>query len=498
MRSILPWLCLPPVALALARALPAQDPGACWVQPVTAPVRFGGTYHLGTGQWTRAPAREAASLPTALLGSAIVYDNTCNFGSGSGYFAAMPQGARFVDEGRLPSLSSPVLPNPFGPGNLSETGTQNSYTIDGFQISYCTAESTGRSYAIEFHEAYDACAIPPALPTAAFLVSGLPASPVSGQSTCWVVDVDLCASSLSFTMSADANQVYDGGVGGHGDTFGWSFSLLSPAPHGLDGFFWAGLYGGWASHCSASDGTVFDSAAISALYPENSDAIALGCGSLAAGAAPERGTGMGTTDYFRIENYPPLQDGCYWFGSGPGNFYLQLTSANVALPDLSLLSFCDPGWGGVAYCPCSNAPAGSARGCNNSANTGGASIHASGQASLAVDSLVLSTSGQRPTGLTILLQGTSTLAHGALLGMGVRCVDGTLRRLYFEQAVSGSTGFPPPGAPPVSTRSLALGDPIASGSRRYYSAWYRDPTVLGSCSASATFNCTNAMSVLWN
>jgi hypothetical protein len=32
---------------------------------------------------------------------------------------------------------------------------------------------------------------------------------------------------------------------------------------------------------------------------------------------------------------------------------------------------------------------------------------------------------------------------------------------------------------------------------RYYQTYYRDPTVLGACSASLTFNVTDAQSVAW-
>lgn len=53
------------------------------------------------------------------------------------------------------------------------------------------------------------------------------------------------------------------------------------------------------------------------------------------------------------------------------------------------------------------------------------------------------------------------------------------------------------GDPPVHARSAALGDTIAAGTDRYYFVYYRDPTVLGGCSSTATLNATQAGKVTW-
>jgi hypothetical protein len=39
---------------------------------------------------------------------------------------------------------------------------------------------------------------------------------------------------------------------------------------------------------------------------------------------------------------------------------------------------------------------------------------------------------------------------------------------------------------------------ITPGTHRYYQVYYRDPTVLGGCAATATFNVTQAIDVTWN
>ncbi|MBK7644082.1 MAG: hypothetical protein IPJ19_13700 [Planctomycetes bacterium] len=139
---------------------------------------------------------------------------------------------------------------------------------------------------------------------------------------------------------------------------------------------------------------------------------------------------------------------------------------------------------------------GAGRGCDNSAATGGASLHASGSAALPNDTLSFTSSGQTPTASSILLQGDASLALGVVFGQGVRCVGGNLKRLYQAFAAGGSASFPPAGASSVSVRSAALGAPIASGTQRYYTV-YRVMTVLGGCAATSTFNSTNAFDVSW-
>jgi len=469
-------------------ALPssAQQDGSRMLRPITAPVRYAGTYHLGTGTWTHTQSMALPAVPRV----ATIYDNSCV----TGYYAGITTNDVFTDEGRLPSPTSAVLSNLWGLGNDSERGTQLSYAIDGFQIGYCTSEAAPRAYQLSFFEAYNTCTPPPALATAAIALNNLPASSVAGMQTCWIVDIDLCASSQSFTMLADADGSYGGAPLGVGDTFGWSITLVSSAPNGGDGPLLAGgrYVGGSYQSCSGSDGTVFDTGSVSAVYPANSGAINLACGSLPLGAGAEQGSGMGSLDQFFLQTSTGGM--CYWFGGTvSSNFLLQLYSADVS----TSVTFCEPGTAGVSACPCGNPPAGARRGCDNSTASGGASIHGLGTPSIAADTLVFTTESQRPTGASILLQGTSTIAAGVVFGQGIRCIAGATKRLYVKSAVNGSISAPGPGDPSITLRSLALGDPLASGSRRYYMAYYRDPIVLGGCPASATFNATNACDVIW-
>ena len=126
-------------------------------------------------------------------------------------------------------------------------------------------------------------------------------------------------------------------------------------------------------------------------------------------------------------------------------------------------------------------------------------LSASGIAYLSSDSLVFTTSGEKPTATSVLLQGTTSPASGAVYGQGVRCVGGTLKRLFTKTASGGSITAPNLGAgdPTVSARSAAKGNPISAGQSRWYLVFYRDPIVLGGCPATSTFNATQTGRIDW-
>jgi hypothetical protein len=163
-------------------------------------------------------------------------------------------------------------------------------------------------------------------------------------------------------------------------------------------------------------------------------------------------------------------------------------------------SLCTAGALGVLACPCANPPAGPGQGCDNSSATGGAILSAGGAAYLGDDHLLFLATGLKPTAASILLQGDAFVGAGAAFGQGVRCVGGQLKRLYVRNAVGGSLGLPDAalGDLSVSARSFALGDPILAGQSRWYLVYYRDPTVLGGCSALSTFNSTQTGEISWN
>lgn len=125
-------------------------------------------------------------------------------------------------------------------------------------------------------------------------------------------------------------------------------------------------------------------------------------------------------------------------------------------------------------------------------------LAAAGNAALSSDTVVFTTNGEKPTATSIVLQGDALNATGAVFGQGIRCVAGSLKRLYVKNAVAGSITAPAVGDLSVTARATALGDVLAGGSVRFYGVYYRDPVVLGGCPSASTFNITNQASVTWN
>lgn len=177
----------------------------------------------------------------------------------------------------------------------------------------------------------------------------------------------------------------------------------------------------------------------------------------------------------------------------------QVTSCVVTIevPPPSFLSFCMPTENGVMACPCTNR-GNVGHGCNNSADTGGALLVAMGVASLGSDTLHFVCSGELPNATSILLQAQGPATTGVQFGQGVRCVNNTLKRLYTQQAVGGMVTYPQGSDLPVHTQSAARGDGLFIGAERYYLSYYRDPTVVGTCTPGVdTFNASQGVKVTW-
>jgi len=92
--------------------------------PCVTPI-YAGTYHLATGEFTPANGQQSNLLPNP----GVIYDNTCN----SGYFTSLLNNSTVLDEGRVPTVTSPP-PN---------AGTVNNYRVTGFQVAYCTRDLAG-------------------------------------------------------------------------------------------------------------------------------------------------------------------------------------------------------------------------------------------------------------------------------------------------------------------------------------------------------------------
>jgi Tol biopolymer transport system component len=161
----------------------------------------------------------------------------------------------------------------------------------------------------------------------------------------------------------------------------------------------------------------------------------------------------------------------------------------------AIASFC-AGDGSGAACPCGNSGT-AGHGCENSAATGGAVLTATGVASLSADTVQLTSSGELPSALSIVIQGDDSVAS-VHFGDGVRCAGGSLKRLYVKGAVGGSITAPQSGDPSISLRSAALGDAIPLGGTRIYQVYYRDPSA-SFCPnpPGGTFNVSNAIAIAW-
>ena len=146
----------------------------------------------------------------------------------------------------------------------------------------------------------------------------------------------------------------------------------------------------------------------------------------------------------------------------------------------------------TTFCPCLNFGS-TGHGCSNSVNAAGALLGATGSAQS--DTVVFTSSGELSTALSILMQGNSNASAGVIAGDGVRCVAGTLKRLYSHSASGGSVVFPSGSDPSVRTQSSIKGDNIPSGATRYYQVYYRDANA-GFCTA-ATFNLSNGYFIVW-
>jgi len=221
-----------------------------------------------------------------------------------------------------------------------------------------------------------------------------------------------------------------------------------------------------------------------------------------------RGTG---TNGAWSATIPGVGTGChrYYFA------FLDSTNALVRYPGMGTLgigpegscadwdpdpptSACVPGQAGVLACPCSNPPGGLARGCNNKAATGGASITGTGLNFLSNPTLSFTTAGENPTVLSIMMQGT-VLTTGSIFGHGVRCMT-SFKRMYQKNSVSGSVTMPDlPADPDIPARSAALGNTILAGEKRWYQVYYRDNTLLlpGCPLAATAFNVTSSQEATW-
>ncbi len=169
-----------------------------------------------------------------------------------------------------------------------------------------------------------------------------------------------------------------------------------------------------------------------------------------------------------------------------------ITLVGTIVADWSLVQSYCAGDGTGTACPCgNNSPVGQGRGCLNSTGVG-AQLTATGNASIASDTLVLHGAGMPMASTGLFFQGTAQTSGGAgaAFGDGLRCAGGTVVRLATKPIAAGASAYPAAGDPAVSVK----GGVTSAASTRGYQFWYRNSAAF--CTAS-TFNLTNGLWLTW-
>lgn len=473
-------------ALLAAGAL-AQSSGSAGsppIQPVPG-VKHAGTYHFATGTWTRGES------PLARSAYEVLYDNSCDVG----YYTALEQ-QRWVDDGRIPSLSSPRIDQPPMSSGVYEgtslTGTSSSYEVSWFEIGYCTPLVGTVDVETSFWSCFYACDdATGTAPNATFQVAGLPGGPGGGVLGCWTVSVDLAGTTQSFTLQGDCDGVWDGDPAQ--DNFGYSYIQLTPDPTASSGPLLAGdptgglLSGPSGTGCCVGCNTEF------------------WAGTNVPGTST-KGSGLSDTDFMELHDLVGpgayVYNGCYWFGctypSCPRvDLYMEIQGAAVDPPDEPGIACCCADAGSCNICPCNNQNDGSVgcAGCANGTFTSGARLWGTGEASLTNDTLVLRGERGQPFNSGLFFQGLNNLdCSGIFLADGLRCAGGAVKRIQVR--FNGPAGNARTTLS-ISAHSASLGDVIPPGSTRYYQWWYRDTDDPPCGSGVNDSNSSNGYEVVW-
>lgn len=490
---------------------------------ITAPIRDAGVYHVASGTWTR----PSASSSPALIGGTMDTVYACT--SPSGYFADLGTGQVWSASGRIPSTTSPDIlwdPAAFPDGSLygSARGCADAYQIEGFQVSYCT-QQTGPTVqmTLAFYESWNpictstlSTATPQGGP---FALTGLPGRGLASMG-CWVMTIDLSATSASFAFQADG----DGSYSGFDDAFGWSFTfpsvtstlvhtgpVLAGSPSDATGpgtachaahpgIGWPSAPATVSNEAAGYDGRRFDtvSGACSPAYPANLSSFPY---PPMASTSIEGGSDMLGDDAFRIDGgsvYP----GCHFYGgpasgsppNGPyANFHLELYAKAPCTPPIpGVVEYCSGDGSVPTPCPCGNFGA-PGNGCQSSFNPNGAHVTINGTSPATAH---LDGTGMQPTGICVFLKGDTIAPNGFQFGDGITCTGGALIRLRsVALGVTLPNGAQFPVPPQTVTLAARGGNIIGSGQIASYTVFYRN-------SAAAfcppfTFNAANNVQITW-
>lgn len=249
--------------------------------------------------------------------------------------------------------------------------------------------------------------------------------------------------------------------GGPGDRFGSAVTtdgdraaIGAPGNEGWRGasYLFDALTGDYVTKHQATDGQMGD---------QFGSSLAIYGGNLLVGASGDDDVGAdaGAAYIFRVTGPSEHTGKPYCFGDGTGS-----------------------------PCPCS-ANGAEGAGCQNSSGSG-ATLSASGNASVTFDNFQVDITGLPPGSLGLLLRGNNgvNMGLGTAAGDGLLCTGGNSWRSQVEVASAGQVTMTHFQGQPFGASSYQ------SGATTNYQFWYRDTA--GTCSG-AGFNFTNAWAVKW-
>lgn len=433
-----------------ALCAPAASQSTLVPTRITAPVKDRGVYHLATGTWTRAD-------PSSQFGSEVLFNNSAP----SGYFFATTGSFSTVSHGRLPSTTSPSSPT-------SVVGTADSYTIDCYELSYCSsipAGTGGVDVELTFYDSYTPCGDVDApsvgvTEVASFVSTGLAAGTAAGGEGCWTLAFDLSGTSSSFVLRGDGDGRFDDRM--EADSFGWGLAF----PNAVSGAMGNGTGPIIAGNCPAGG------VAGGTTSPQHGFQTKFG-----GNPGQTDSTGLGTSDFFWLEAPGLLgatNGGCFFFGA-MGNGCTDpsvVGSAKNPFSSYYLQLFGQDGGEFLGTKFCSSVP--NATGLPASLSVAGSDPHAD---------LVLRSSPV-PRTLGQFFYGPAVLSGVPMgLGSGTRCVGGmTVRMLPF--VTTGSQSFTPQR---TAVLTLSYTAPYAAGltGTKYFQHWFREPGGMTSNSSDA-------------
>ena len=274
-------------AVALSQGAFSQSPAQLQRIPARAPIHAG-TFHAASGQFI--PADRAQQSTMGIGGD--VYTNNYY----AGVFLDINASSLVVDEGRIPSTTSPTSASP-----VSITGTQDSYRINNIQLGYATDSIGDGNARLTILPQYSSCTNPlgGSAPILDLIITGLPGTILAGAVTPYTFDVDMTG--FEFCMPADGDGTYDDGII---DNFGFGL-LMSADPGSQIGPLIGARPGPFAP---TGDGTVF----------QNPGSTGSGLGTEDQWFELEFGTG--STNCYNEGGYDPVTNnpsfGSFWLVLG--------------------------------------------------------------------------------------------------------------------------------------------------------------------------------------